>query len=100
MHYKCSMTDIFHEFHNLIFNSDEYAYLGTTFKYNNKFRKAQIKQLNQTRRAMYRLLSKTYQLHLPIDILWNYLINLCCLFCSMEVRYGDLKRYMILKLST
>ena len=48
---------------------DEYVYLGTTFNYNNKFRKAQVKQLNQARRAMYSLLSKTYQLHLPIDLL-------------------------------
>ena len=48
---------------------DEYVYLGTTFNYNNKFRKAQTKQLNQARRAMYSLLSKTYHLHLPIDIL-------------------------------
>ena len=44
-------------------------YLGTTFNYNNRFRKAQNKQLNQARRAMYGLLSKTYQFHLPIDIL-------------------------------
>ena len=48
---------------------DEYVYLGTTFNYNNRFRKAQNKQLNQARRAMYGLLSKTYQFHLPIDIL-------------------------------
>ena len=48
---------------------DEYVYLGTTFNYNNKFRKAQVKQINQARRAMYSLLSKTYQLHLPMDIL-------------------------------
>ena len=48
---------------------DEYVYLGTTFNYNNKFRKAQSKQLNQARRAMYGLLSKTYHLRLPIDIL-------------------------------
>ena len=48
---------------------DEYVYLGTTFNYNNTFRKAQVKQLNQARRAMYSLLSKTYQLHLPIDLL-------------------------------
>ena len=39
---------------------DEYVYLGTTFNYNNKFRKSQVKQLNQARRAMYSLLSKTY----------------------------------------
>ena len=32
---------------------DEYVYLGTTFNYNNKFRKAQVKQINQARRAMY-----------------------------------------------
>ena len=34
---------------------DEYVFLGTTFNYNNKFRKAQDKQLNQARRAMYSL---------------------------------------------
>ena len=30
---------------------DDYVYLGVTFNYNNKFRKAQTKQLNQARRA-------------------------------------------------
>ena len=48
---------------------DDYVYLGVTFNYNNKFRKAQTKQLNQARRAMYSLLSKSYSLDLPIDIL-------------------------------
>ena len=48
---------------------DDYVYLGVTFNYNNKFRKAQKKQLNQARRAMYSLLSKSYSLDLPIDIL-------------------------------
>ena len=66
---KVRKIPIFKFDHDIVEVVDEYVYLGTTFNYNNKFRKAQIKQLNQARRAMYSLLSKTYQLHLPIDIL-------------------------------
>lgn len=45
---------------NIVEVVDEYVYLGTTFNYNSKFRKAQIKHLIQTRRAMYSRLSETY----------------------------------------
>ena len=48
---------------------DDYVYLGITFNYNNRFKKAQTKQLNQARRAMYSLLTKSYSLDLPIDIM-------------------------------
>ena len=47
---------------------DDYVYLGITFNYNNSFRKAQAKQLNQARRAMYSMLNKIYHLDLPVDI--------------------------------
>ena len=30
---------------------DEYVYLGTTFNYNNKFRKAQVKQIQSSKKG-------------------------------------------------
>ena len=66
---------------------DEYVYLGTTFDFKNEFRKAQVKQLNQTRRAMYNPLSKTYQLHLPIDILIELFDQL--VLPILSIKYGS-----------
>ena len=47
---------------------DDYIYLGTTFNYRNDFKKAQIKQINQARRAMYSLIVKARKLKLPVDL--------------------------------
>ena len=47
---------------------DDYVYLGTTFNYNNSFKKAQNKQVNQARRAMYSLRMKSRRLNLPVDL--------------------------------
>ena len=66
---KVRKIPIFRCDNNVVEVVDEYVYLGTTFNYDNSFRKAQIKQLNQARRAMYSLFSKTYHFNLPIDIL-------------------------------
>ena len=57
-------------------NAQSIAVFIITINYNNKFRKAQVKQLNQARRTMYSLLSKTYQLHLPIDLLIELFVQL------------------------
>uniref|UniRef100_A0ABM0MA50 RNA-directed DNA polymerase from mobile element jockey-like n=1 Tax=Saccoglossus kowalevskii TaxID=10224 RepID=A0ABM0MA50_SACKO len=46
----------------------DYIYLGITFNYNNKFRKAICKQTNQARCAMFSLLMEAKQLCPPIDI--------------------------------
>ena len=48
--------------------TSDYVYLGTTFNYNNKFNKARTKQINQARRAMIILLTKSRKLKLPVDI--------------------------------
>ena len=47
---------------------DEYVYLGTTFNFNGKFSKAIKKQINQARKAMFSLLTKSRRLSLPVDI--------------------------------
>jgi len=47
---------------------DDYTYLGCTFNYNNKFKKAKCKQVQQARRALYSLQSRAYDLSLPADI--------------------------------
>ena len=47
---------------------DDYTYLGVAFNYNNKFTKAVNKQVNQARRSLYSLLSKTRNLLLPLDL--------------------------------
>ena len=47
---------------------EDYSYLGCTFNYNNRFTKAVNKQVNQARRALYSLLSKSRNLRLPLDL--------------------------------
>ena len=47
---------------------DDYVYLGCTFNYNGKYNKAITKQVNQAKRAMFSLLSKSMKLNLPTDI--------------------------------
>ena len=47
---------------------DDYVYLGCTFNYNGKYNKAFTKQVNQAKRAMFSLLSKSMNLNLPTDI--------------------------------
>ena len=47
---------------------DEYVYLGTTFNFNGTFSKAKKKQINQARKAMFSLLTKSRRLSLPVDI--------------------------------
>ena len=56
---------------------DEYVYLGTTFNYNNTFKKAINKQVCQAKRALFSMKSKIFLLQLPIDIqleLFDHLI--------------------------
>ena len=47
---------------------DDYVYLGTTINYNGKFNKAINKQVNQAKRAMFALITKSRRLCLPVDI--------------------------------
>ncbi len=47
---------------------NDYVYLGTTFNYNGLFNKAINKQVNQARRAMFNLVTKSRKLCLPVDI--------------------------------
>ena len=46
----------------------EYKYLGIVFNYNGKFNKAKKLLVDQGKRAMYALISKSRKLNLPIDI--------------------------------
>lgn len=46
----------------------EYSYLGIVFNYDNSFKKAICKQVNQAKRAMYAMLSKCKRLVLPVDM--------------------------------
>ena len=48
--------------------TDSYIYLGTNLNYNGLFNKAITKQVNQARRAMFKLTTKARKLDLPIDI--------------------------------
>ncbi len=47
---------------------DDYIYLGTTFNYNGKYKKAITKQVAQAKRAMYSMVGKARKLGLPVDI--------------------------------
>ena len=47
---------------------DDYTYLGISFNYNGKFKKAIDKQIASARRAMFILLKKAKILKLPIDV--------------------------------
>ena len=47
---------------------DDYTYLGVIFNYNGNFKKAINKQVCKARQAMFALLSKAANLHLPIDV--------------------------------
>ena len=47
---------------------DDYTYLGTTFNYNGRFKKAIDKQVSQATRAMFSLGTKARKLLLPIDV--------------------------------
>ena len=53
---------------------DDYVYLGVTFNYNNKFCKAQTKQLNQARRAIVCFLNHILW-SCQLIYCWNYLTN-------------------------
>ena len=77
---------------------DDYVYLGVTFNYNNKFRKAQTKQLlNQARRAMYSLL---FIWTCQLIYCWNYLTNYSFQSFCMAAKSWDSKLYGISKFST
>ena len=47
---------------------DDYVYLGVTFNYNGSFTKAITKQIEQARKAMYSLITKSRRLELPVDL--------------------------------
>ena len=47
---------------------EEYTYLGTVFNFNGRFTKAIKKQVNQARKAMFSLITKSRRLALPVDI--------------------------------
>ena len=47
---------------------NDYVYLGVSFNYNGRFDKTISKQVSQTRRALFSLLSKAVKLRLPVDI--------------------------------
>ena len=47
---------------------DDYTYLGITFNYNGKFKKAIDKQMSSARRALFILQKKAKVLRLPIDV--------------------------------
>ena len=59
---------------NFVFNGtrldvvDEYLYLGVMFNYNGKFTKAKNHSCQQASKAMFALLKRCRQLHLPLDI--------------------------------
>ena len=55
---------------------DDFTYLGVVFNYNGKFKKAISKQVTQAKQAMFALLSKAANLHLPIDIVCELFDNL------------------------
>ena len=56
--------------------TNDYVYLGVTFHNDGSFKNAKLKQINQARKAMYGLLSKTRLLGLPVDIVIE-LFNVC-----------------------
>ena len=47
---------------------DDYIYLGVTFNYNNSFTKAINKQIDQARKAMYSMLTKSRRLMLSVEL--------------------------------
>ena len=72
---------------------DDYVYLGTTFNYNNSFKKAINKQVSQARRALYSMKSKILPLLLPIDVkleLFEHLVMPILLYGSEIWGFEDL----------
>ena len=47
---------------------DQYIYLGVTFKYNNFYYKSIERQISQTKKAMFSLITKSRRLDVPFDI--------------------------------
>jgi hypothetical protein len=71
----------------------DFNYLGIKFNYNNKFKKAISKQVNQARRAMFSLITKARKLDLPIDIqldLFDHLVNPILLYGCEIWGFADL----------
>lgn len=66
---KVRKVPTFHLAGKIVNVVDEYNYLGVTFNYNNKFTKAKCKQVNSARKTLYSLLTKSYNLNLPLDLL-------------------------------
>ena len=66
---------------------DDYTYLETILNYNNHFSKAQNKQVNQARKAMFSLKMKSQRLNLPVDIELNLFDQIISpiLLCGSEI---------------